>query len=261
MRLKRNNIYYIIGIVPLSLVVTVFALILSYEKVWLFYTLLILASLILYSVVRKFNCLPRPLREYKDLRPIKLNLPVQYDVQYVVSKDLDQYAFLGRVVEIISPLYMKKGEKIRVVISEEKRKTYGDAFIKMAVCRELEKYRSKSAVKILLSLITPVLAVAAVTLAFFVFKIDVLQYFNYFVAYFLFPFLATALLLSYLFFWNKYVTKEEVRLDTFLISHFSKEDVEKYIKTVEVIEGGDTTRKHQDFEKYYTAQRIKKLKR
>ncbi|WP_058485690.1 hypothetical protein [Defluviitalea phaphyphila] len=260
MKLKSNNKYYILGIIPLTIIVLILSLILSYGKVWIFYPILFIGTLVIYQLFKKFIYLPRPLKEYTDLKPINLELPIKYDVEYFSSKDLDKYSFLVRNIEILSPLYMKSGEKLKVVISENLLKSKSKKFIKIAVCREIEKYRRKSLVKIVLSFVMPALILAIVILGGLVLKIELLDYFNPMVAYFILPFLVVSCSLIYLFFWNKYISYEETKLDLFLTSYFNVNDVEKYINEIEKLEGREEKTKYKEFNNYYANQRIKRLR-
>lgn len=260
MSIKSINKYYILGIIPLITIDFTLLLILVYKNEWIFYPVLMAGVLIIYQFIKKFSFMPRPLKEYKDLKKIKLKLPIHYDVEYFSSQDLDKYSFLVRIVEVLSPLYLKRGEKIKVVVSEKILKTQSPTFVKIAVCREIEKYRTKSLLKIILVLVVPILTIISIVLLGMILKINLLTYFNPFVAYFLLPFFAVVLLVAYLFFWNQYISNQETKLDAFLTSYFRVEDVEKYINQIEKLEGGVENSKYQAFNNYYAKQRIKKLK-
>ncbi|SDK05524.1 hypothetical protein [Natronincola ferrireducens] len=261
MRLDNINKYYIVGILPFTTVIFILSLLLSYNRKTVFYSLLMVGVLTTYQLVKKFTFLPRPLEEYKDLKEIKPHLPIKYDVRYFTSKDFDKYPFFPRIVEILSPLYLKEGEKLKVVINESLLKNKNEPFIYIAICREIEKYRTKSQVKIILTLVTPILMVIIIVLWSLFIKINLSNYLNPFILYFILPSFTVILFLSHLFFWNRYVTVQEAKLDEFLTSYFHIDDVEKYIKHIEGLEGGAETSKHREFNSYYAKQRLKKLKK
>lgn len=260
MKVKSINKYYLIGIIPLLLLNMVLGLILTYETKWIFYSILAISLAIIYKIFMKFSCLPKRATEYKDFRPLDLKIPIPYDVELYISSDLDKYDFLNRVVEIISPLHQQKGEKLRVVISEKFLKTYRKRFMEIAVCREIEKFRTKSTLKIVLALIIPILTVTAIVMYGCIIEINILKHFSLFVGYFLLPFFTVVLILTYLWFWNKYMSREEMRLDRFLMSHFKTSDIEEYIITMEKIEGGEEAPKNKEFNEFYAKKRLEKLK-
>jgi hypothetical protein len=72
------------------------------------------------------------------------------------------------------------------------------------------------------------------------------------------PFVVVALFGLCLFFWNKRISKDDYRLDRYLLAHFSKEEVEEYICISEkMLEGG---KKEKEFSEHYKNDRINALR-
>lgn len=261
MRLKSTNKYYILGLVPLTTIIFILALTLARNNKWIFYPLIVISILTIYRLIKKFIFLPRPWKEYNDLKKINRKSPVDYNVEYFSSQELAKYSFIPRVVEVLSPLYLKKTERLKVVINEKLLKSESEEFINIAVCREIEKYKEKSALKITLALSMPLLSVLGVILWGFIIKIDLLDYYSAFIVNFLLPTLFVGVLLLYLLFWNKYVSYQEAKLDIILTSYFHINDVEEYINKIEELEGRVEKTKYKEFNDHYARQRISKLKR
>lgn len=260
MRLKSVNKYYILGIVPLLIIVFTLSLKLFYNNKWLFYSLLMFAVLLFYQLIKKFVFMPRPLKEYGDLKKINFNLPIDYNVELYSSQRMDKYFLETKIVEVFSPLYLKRDENIKVIVNEKLLENREKSFIIIAICRELEKYRRKIQAKVILALLIPVLASLVVLLVGILTKVSLLDYFSPVIVHFLLPFLAVIALLIYLFLWNQYISKQEIKLDLFLTSYFDINDVESYISQVEEMEGRVESDKYKEFNNYYVEKRIKKLR-
>lgn len=259
MKLKSTNIYYLIGLIPWLVLDLGLALYLSYDIKWLFYPLLLIGIGVIYLLVQKFTYLPRAKSEYESLEESKITLPVSYGVDIYTCKSLSQHSFILRVAEVLSPLILQKNETLKVVMNEQLLKEEGEQFMQIAVVRELERYRTKSQVKVVLRLVVPLLMMVGVVLTVLAFRVNLLDYATSFTVNFALPFMVVVIFLLHLFLWNRYLSKEESRLDRFLLQHFSLGAVEHYISKIEELEGSNEKEKYKVFNQHYAKERISKL--
>ena len=72
------------------------------------------------------------------------------------------------------------------------------------------------------------------------------------------PAVAVVLFGGALVLWNKNISKQDIRLDCYLLAHFSKEEIEEYICITEkMLEGGN---KGKEFSEHYKNDRLIALK-
>ncbi len=253
-----SNSAYIIGIGPLFIIAIIQALYLSFSIQWVFYPLVALSLYLVFLLLKKTNHLPRPAAEYTDLKTISFSIPIECNASFFTSKEFSKYSFLVRIVEVLSPLTSKKNEPAKIVLNAELANGGDKEFMKIAVCREIERCRTHTQLRITLRLFVPLLLILNLIFSVFVFKtqFDFLRgiLFNFFV-----PISLSALFVLNLAMWNNSLSKHEQRLDKYLLTLFSVESVKKYILKLEELEGSSEKEKYKKINTFYAEQRIKKL--
>ncbi|MEG2843281.1 MAG: hypothetical protein RR900_07325, partial [Ruthenibacterium sp.] len=180
MKLKSTNIYYLLGLIPLTVLDFTLGMVLAKSHLWLVIALGALCVLSVYAIIKKFIWVPHSEKSYGNLKSVEFSLPVDYEVDLYESEKMACYDFLVRVAELISPLSFH-GERPKLVINPNLRAQYGDAFMQIAAVRELRRYEKKGALRTLLRLVMPVELLLALVLSVFAFQVDLTQYFSFFV--------------------------------------------------------------------------------
>lgn len=261
-RLHSMNRYYIIGTVPFVLAMTVFTVMLAGNPL-----LKVLATAagsgIALAIVRKFCWLPKPEKSYGEMAPYELKLPVSLNVRAYLCPVMDQYGFLKRKVELISPLIRRPGEDFKLALSPGFVNRQGVELVRIAVMRELIRYRQGIQVKTSLGLITPALALASLAEAYFALEWNHMYPLSAGFGNFFGPILIAGAAVSLLLVWNRNVSRMDYRVDDELKQYFSKEEVAAYIKKWDELmlpdEPGLINEKSRQLELFYIGQRIRRL--
>ena len=258
MKPKSTNIFYYLGLLPLTVLDFALGMWLARAHLWLVIVLGVLCVLVVGAVIRKFRCLPHTVESYGKLIPSTLTLPGRTDIALFESEEMARYDFMVRVAEFLSPMHFND-EKPKLIINPKMRKEYGDTFMQIAGMREVRRYETHGALRLLLRLVIPVEAMITVALCVFAFQVDLSQYFSNFFLNFILPFLLVVLLVGDLYLWNRSISAQDARLDSFLTSCFSVQDIENYILTIEALEGGNEKENSKKFNAHYAQERIKRL--
>ncbi|MEM1483332.1 hypothetical protein V6615_00480 [Oscillospiraceae bacterium PP1C4] len=260
MKWKSTNIFYLAGIgLPLA-AITAFGIKIAWPTIWISIAILAVSAFLFKILIGKIIFLPRPEREYGELKPLLLDLPETYGVELYTCSALCKYDFVLRIVELLSP-FAFRGNSPKVVVNPQLLEKKGDLFMKIAITREIERYQRKYQMHTILHLTVPVLVMIAIILGVFAFDIRVSNYISPFILQFAMPFLFTILFVGHLFIWNKCLSQKDFKLDSFLTSVFPVEDVKSYILGVEELERRNEKQKHGTFNDHYTSMRIKKLEK
>lgn len=261
-RLHSMNCFYVIGTVPFILAMTGFTAMLVGQP--LLRALIAAGGLgITLAVVRKFWWLPKPEKEYGEMEPFDLKLPVKFPVRAYLCPAMDRYGFLKRKVELISPLIRRRGEDFKVALSPGFVRQQGEALVRIAVMRELIRYRQGVQVKTSLGLITPALALASLIEAYFALgwnrKYPVAAGYGNFFGPVLIAVAAVCLLLA----WNRSVSRMDFRVDDELKEYFPKEEVAAFIRKWDELMLPDEpeliNEKSRELELFYIRQRVERL--
>jgi hypothetical protein len=257
MKLKSLNVYYIIGIVPLTIINFILGLKLSSYKIWLSVIIGIIGIAVISGFIKKFMVMPYPVKSYGKLKPLSLDLPVESNTLLYTSDIMDKHAFLSRTVEIISPIRQK--DKFIVVVNPKLLREYGIEFTKCAIVRELKKYSSKSGLKVILLLIIPMEILASLILSVFAFHLDLSTYVSGFFINFILPFIAVILFSFTLYSWNHFVSKQDLKLDRYLLECFSSNDVVHYVEVMNELQSVNENENSKKFNQHYSKERIKNI--
>ena len=179
MKFKSTNIYYMLGLIPLTVLDFALGMWLARAHLWLVIVLGGICALLVHSIIKKFRCVPHTEKSYGTLKPSSLTLPGNYDVAVYESEEMGKYDFMVRTAELISPMRFK-GQKPKLIINPKMRREYGDTFVQIAAVRELRRYETNGALRLLLRLVMSVEAMAAVALSVFAFQVDLSLYFSNF---------------------------------------------------------------------------------
>ncbi len=257
MRLKSKNLYYILGLVPLTALDFLLAVKLTAGRWWLSALTAVLGVLAVAYIIRKFLWIPHSEASYGELIPLKLRLPVPYEVDLFACASMANYDFLNRIVEVISPI--RCAGRLKVAVNPVILKEKGETFMRTAICRELKRYEDGSSLKILLGLAVPIEAAIGTVLGVLAFQVDLSRYFGSFFLNFILPFLMVILLGVDLYLWNRFVSGEDIKLDRYLIAYFTTEEVVDYIQTIEKMQSACEGEKSRKFSDHYMEERIKRL--
>jgi len=260
MRWKSSNFYYLAGIGLPLLAISALSIKIAWPTIWISIIILAVSAYLFKVLIGKIIFLPRPEREYRELRPLSLDLPEDYGVELFTCPALSKYDFVLRVVEILSP-FAFRGCSPKVVVNPMLLEKKGEMFMKIAITREIERYRKKYQVNTILHLAVPILVLTVIVLSVFAFDIQISNYLSPFILQLVFPFLFTILFVGHLFLWNKCLSQKDYQLDSFLASIFPVEDVRNYILNMEELERRNEKEKHSTINDHYTSMRLKKLER
>ena len=258
MKIKSANWIYIAAITPLLVVDFALGMWLARNKMWLVILLAVFCVAAVAWVFRKFQMMPKSMDTYGEYYKADLELPVDANVELYWAEGMGQFEFLHRVVEIVTPLLPKKGEPFMLMMNPKMMEYHGEKFMKIAVTRELKSVRTYTSMRSMLGLVLPFEALAAGLLLVANFHLQLEQVIGGFWINMVGPFVVVALFGLCLFFWNKRISKDDCRLDRYLLAHFSKEEVEEYICISEkMLEGG---KKEKEFSEHYKNDRINALR-
>mgnify|MGYP006912197581 FL=1 len=260
MNWKSSNVYYLAGIgIPLASAALLGAKI-AVPRPWLAAVILAGGICLLRMLTLKTLALPRPLHEYGALTPLDLELPRDYGVELCTSPELGRYDFALRVAELISPMRFR-GSRPKVAVNPVLLEKYGKQFMRIAIVREIERYRRKCQPAVILQLVLPPLVLLNAILCVFAFRIPVEQRLGPFLFQVVLPFALTLCFLGHLLLWNKRISRQDFRLDSFLTTVFPMEDVKNYIALVEEMERGMEKKPHQGLNDYYASARLRNLEK
>ena len=257
--LKSTNIYYIIGIIPLISLAFIMGILLS-PHCWLKVLLAAVWFCCTFYSVRKFLFLPRPKSEYSDLEPLELRLSIPYNVRLYTSKRMAEYSFLNRHIEVISPLHFKSASPLRIAVNPKLFEQEGEDYTRVAIVREIEKYRNKSQIKNVLGLTTPLLSLIVLVEMYFLFAAHLSKLVNSGALIFFAPSIGVLIILGTLFLWNKSISKQDFITDRRLLSFFSHDEIAQYIRRSEELLCGEEKVQPRTVQNHYAEERIKHLK-
>jgi hypothetical protein len=230
---------------------------LSSNKIWLSSMIGIIGIGIIIGIIKKFTVMPYPIASYGKLHPLSLDLPVKCNALLYTSDIMDQHSFLSRTVEIVTTIH--NTDTYTIVVSPKLLREYGAEFTKCAVVREIKKYSSKSALKTFLLLVLPLEVLASLIMCVFIFRINLNTYFNAFTTNFILPFIAVIIFAFTLYLWNRFVSKQDIKLDRYLLTHFSSNVVKNYIEVMNELQSVSENENSKKFNQHYSKERIKKI--
>lgn len=257
MKLKSWNIYYIIGIVPITMINFILGIKLSSNKIWLSSIIGIIGIAVIIGIIKKFTVMPYPVASYGTLNPLSLNLPMECNALLYTSDIMDKHDFLNRTVEIISSI--RQTDTFIVVVNPKIPREYGEEFTKCAIVRELKKHSSKSVLKDILLLVIPIEVLVSLILSVFAFQIDLSTYFGGFFTNFVLPLIAVIIFAFTLYLWNRSVSKQDIKLDRFLLKYFSSKDVVHFIEVMNELQSMNENENSRKFIQHYSKERIKNI--
>lgn len=260
-KLHSINWYYLAGTIPFCLGLTGMSLKLA-DAVWQKGLILAAGCAVIFWIVRKFWYLPRPEREYGELKAYELGLPEAFNVRTYLCQELDRYDFLQRGIEILSPLFRRPGEDFKIVISPKLLCEQGEDLVRIAVMREILRYRRAVQARISLGLVTPALAFACLVEGYFVWEWK--EQLKFLAGYtnFFGPVLIALFVICFLLVWNGQVSRLDYQSDKALKQYFSREEIAEYIeKWDQLFAGGsqEENAKSRQLEQFYVRQRIARL--
>jgi uncharacterized integral membrane protein len=257
MKIKSLNVYYIIGIVPITMINFILGLKLSSNKIWLSSMIGIIGIAVIIGIIKKFTVMPYPVASYGKLNPLSLELPVECNALLYTSDIMDKHAFLNRTVEIISSI--RQTDTFIVVVNPKLPKEYGEEFTKCAIVRELKKYSSKSVLKDVLLLVIPMEVLLSLILCVFTFQINLSTYFGGFFTNFVLPLMAVIIFAFTLYMWNRFVSKQDIKLDRYLLKYFSSKDVVHFVEVMNELQSANENENSKKFNQHYLKERIKNI--
>lgn len=257
MKLKSLNKYYIIGIIPLTVINFILGLKLASDKIWLVCIIGIIGITVISGLIKKFMNMPYPVVSYGKLIPLSLDLPVESNTLLYTSDIMDKYAFLSRTVEIITPI--RQNDKFIVAVNPKLLREYGKDFTKCAVLREIKKHETASGLKVILGLIIPLEVLAFLIMSVFVFHLNLSRYLSSFFINFILPFIVVLIFGFTLYAWNRFVSKQDMKLDRYLLEYFSSNDVAHYVEVMNELQSVDEKENSRKFNQHYSKERLKKI--
>lgn len=257
MKLKSLNVYYIIGIVPITMINFILGLKLASNNIWLSSIIGIIGIAVIIGIIKKFTVMPYPVASYSKLNPLSLDLPVECNALLYTSDIMDKHAFLSRTVEIISSI--RQTDTFIVVVNPKIVREYGEEFTKCAIVRELKKYSSKSVLKDILLLVIPMEVLVSLILCVFAFQINLSTYFGGFFTNFVLPLIVVIIFAFTLYLWNRSVSRQDIRLDRYLLEYFSSKDVVHYVEVMNELQSANENENSRKFNQHYSKERIKNI--
>lgn len=258
MKLKRTNWYYMAGLLPGTMFNICLGMYLVQNILWLKTVILLSGAVVCAGIVKKFCAVPHSEKSYGQMKPFGMELPVSYEVDLYLCEEMSRYEFLNRMVEVISPVRMKK-QRTKIAVNPAILEKYGEGFMKIAVLREIRRFEMGIAWKSLLFLAVPLELFLAAVLAIFAFQTEIAAYMGYFAVNVTLPFGMVVFLAVVLFCWNRYISQSDIALDRYLLKYFSVKEVEAYIQKVEEMEQKQETENSRKFSQHYAQERIEKL--
>lgn len=261
-KLRNINWYYLMGTLPFVLAITFMSAILL-QAVWQKAAAAVIGIWIMILVFRKFQYLPRPIKDYGDMEPYDLRLPDDFHVTTFLCSQMDQYDFIKRNVEIISPLVRRRNAALKIALSPRFIKGEGDEFMRIAVLREIIRYKQGAQVKVLLGFVTPILLMVTLLEAYLVFGFTHRYPIGEGVVNFLGPILIAAVSICLALVWNQYVSSVDYQVDHELKDYASKDDIAAYIQRWDELLLPDEpeliNEKSRQLEQYYIKKRLERL--
>ena len=253
MKIKSPNWIYILAIVPMLVVDFCLGIYLARNKLWLVILLAVLGIAMVVAIFRKFTVMPKPMENYGAYREAELELPVQANVQLYWSEEMARFDFLHRIAEVVTPL-IPGDQPFKVMMNPAMEKEYGETFMRVAVTRELESLRTRTSLKSMVGLVLPFEVLVACLLTVGNFHLQLEAQLGGFLVNMVAPAVAVVLFGGALVLWNKSISKQDIRLDRYLLAHFPKKEVEEYICITEkMLEGGE---KGKEFSEHYKNDRL-----
>ena len=155
----------------------------------------------------------------------------------------------------MSPLLFKKDSPVKIAVNPSLLSEKNN-FAQIAVVRELEKYRTRTAVKSVLGLVVPLLALGCVVEAIFLWKADWL---SSSLTGMLFPTVCAAAVVGVLALWNRQVSRQDFVLDQCLLPYFDVDDVIYYVNRSEELLAADDKKPRTEVQRHYARERVKRL--
>ena len=258
MKLKRTNWYYMAGLLPGTMLNICLGMYLARNILWLKTVILLSGAVVCAGIVKKFCAVPHSEKSYGQMKPFGMKLPVSYEVDLYLCEEMSRYEFLNRMVEVISPVRMKE-QRTKIAVNPVILEKYGEGFMRIAVLREIRRFEMGTAWKTLVFLAAPLELFLAAVLAIFAFQTEIAAYMGYFAVNVALPFGMVVFLAVVLFCWNRYISKSDIALDSYLLKYFSVKEVEAYIQKVEEMEQKQETENSRKFSQHYAQERIEKL--
>lgn len=260
MKLNKNNIVLILGLFPVFILFNILILnFIPQNSVW-FIVMLIMFMLINFFGIKKMRELPRKKEKYGALRKLELELPKEIKLDVYSSEKLGKYHMKSKLAEIYSPLILKGNNNNKIVISELLLKQ-DNLFQKITITREYLRQKTLSTIKMIIFLIMPVLLGMSIVLGLIMwYNNNNDPSMNPFLYSFYMPLLYTIAFLVHVFFWDRFLSREEHKIDKLLLNYFSAEEVISFMKKSEQLEGKGESEKQGKINDYHMNQRINKLK-
>lgn len=254
---SSSNTWYAIILVPLLLLNAWLAFSLLRPSVWAWLVPMPAAFAALWILLRMRH-LPRPASAYARMKKADAFSPNFLGVEVFFCPEMDRYDFLLRVAEFISPMTFAEGARPKVAISPRLFEACGRDFMEVAVAREVESYRLRTRLKIILHLATPVLLIAA-TAMLVAMNAPHFARLGAFATDFILPALFSGAFVLHILLWNKSVSRHDRIIDARLAEWFHSERIKSYIATIEELENARVDSRHRPFNAHYARERIQGL--
>ena len=258
MKIKSYNWTYLLASLPLIILDASLFMLLCRKHLWAVILIAVVAALIIWRMARTFICMPHSEKAYGKLESYDLNIAMESDADFYLSEEMGRYEFMGRTVEIISPLSFK-GQRPKVAINARMVEKYGKRFAQIAATRELLKNEHGVNAKNFVQFITSLLLPVALLLSYFLFRVQLSGVFSYFILNFALPMIISIGFVGLMFYWNVSISKRDYRIDQMLLRYFKKHEVEDFIRRMNEVEGVNDSEKSRKFNNYFSEDRIKKL--
>lgn len=258
MKIKSYNWIYLLVALPLIILDASLLMLLCHRHLWAVILIAVVTVLIIWRMTKTFLNMPHSEQSYGKLESYDINIDLESDAEFYLSEEMGRYEFMGRTVEIISPLSFK-GQNPKVVINPKMVDKYGKRFAQIATTRELLKNEYGVNVKNFTQFIASLLLPVALLLAYFLFRVRLAGVFSYFILNFALPMIIAICFVGLMFFWNVTISKRDYRIDKMLLKYFRKHEVEDFIRRMNEAEGANDSEKSRNFNNYFSEDRIKKL--
>ncbi len=260
-KLHTINWYYLAGTIPFCLGLMGMSIKLA-GAVWQKALILAAGCAAILWIVRKFWYLPRPEGEYGELEAYELKLPDRFNVRIYLCPEMDRYDFLQRGIEILSPLFRRRGEDFKIAVSPKLLREQGEGLMGIAVMREILRYRQATQARIWLGLVMPVLVFACLAEGYFVWEWK--ERLGFLAGYtsFFGPVLIALAVICFLLMWNGQVSRLDYQSDKALRQYYSREEIVEYIEKWDQLFAGEAREgnaKSRQLEEFYIRQRIARL--
>ncbi len=258
MKIKSYNWIYLLVSLPLIIADSSLLMMLCHRYMWAVILIALGTAFIIWRMVRTFIYMPHSEKSYGKLESLDISIPLESDAAFFTSEDMGRYEFMGRTVEIISPLSFK-GMQPKVVVNPKMIEKYGKRFAQIAITRELLKNRYAVNVRNFVQFIVSLLVPVGFLLAYFLFRLKLVSVFSPFILTFALPMMIAIAFVGLMFFWNVTISKRDYKVDHDLLEFFRKHEVEDFIRKMNEAEGVNDSEKSRKFNNYFSEDRIKKL--